>query len=267
MKKIKQAVSKKSLYKFLKQSVIYIYWKFRRTHTLEIGDYSAIFDGDIDRGGARNRRRFPREKAHIHYLINQAQPTDTIYDVGANTGLYTCFLSQLVPDGQVIAFEPYSPNVRQLRQNISYNRGNAQIFELALSNEHGEVALDVPQTDEVGFGNVSVGACDSESSVTAQAAPADDLIEDEKIPTPNVVKIDVEGSEMRVIEGMKKALASRKCRVLLCEVHHEIPSQDRPSIYDFDSSPKELSDAISDLGFDKINRTEADDAVYIRAEK
>jgi len=37
--------------------------------------------------------------------------------------------------------------------------------------------------------------------------------------TPNVAKIDVEGQEVNVLKGLKKALSSATCRLVCCEVH------------------------------------------------
>jgi hypothetical protein len=43
-----------------------------------------------------------------------------------------------------------------------------------------------------------------------------------KEPIPNVIKIDVEGAEIKVIEGLSKTLAHQDCKAVLCEVHFTV---------------------------------------------
>lgn len=265
-KRLYSAFKEKSFTAFLYHILIYFYWEIKSTQMFEINGYSATFDADIDRGGARNRRRFPREKEEIKYLIEQIKPTDVVYDIGANIGLFTCFLSQQVPQGEVIAFEPYPPNVEQLRRNVSYNEGNARIFEIALSDRHGTINFDQPPDEKVGYGTASITSGNESSDIAVKTAPADDLTNQGKIPQPNVVKLDVEGSESLVVSGMEETLSSDACRVLLCEIHLKAGNS-RPSIYDFGTTPKEFYTQIEDLGFEIESQNRRQDAVHIRAIK
>lgn len=266
LRRLFHAAKERSLPEFINDIYEYVYWKIHGTQTLEINGYSAIFDADIDRGGARNRRRIPREKTEIKYMIEDIKPTDVVYDIGANIGLYTCFLSQHVPDGNIIAFEPYPPNVAQLRRNVSYNTGPVQIYQIALSDSWGTVDFNTPKSTQIGYGTSSIATGQTSTTVSVKTAPGDELIEQNKIPRPNVVKIDVEGSEPLVINGMKSALESDHCRLLICELHLKT-DDNRPSVYDFDTTPDQLITEIEDLGFEIRSQIDHGDAIHIRALK
>ena len=49
--------------------------------------------------------------------------------------------------------------------------------------------------------------------------PGDVLVQDEKLPLPNVVKIDVEGYEYYVIRGLRNTLSNRDCHMVCVEMH------------------------------------------------
>ena len=91
----------------------------------------------------------------------------------------------------------------------------------------------------------------------------DDLIGD--IEPPTIVKIDVEGAEVNVIRGMKKALSSESCRLLYCEVH--TGSQGGPSVEDFDGTVDELKELLKDCGFEISIFSNRNNEFHIKATK
>jgi len=65
--------------------------------------------------------RFETERRELTDFLSDIAPDDVVYDIGANTSLYTLFAAHRCPQGNVIAFEPYPPNVALLKQDISRN--------------------------------------------------------------------------------------------------------------------------------------------------
>ncbi|WP_162991430.1 FkbM family methyltransferase [Halostella salina] len=185
--------------------------------------------------------------------MNEIGDDDVVYDIGANTGLYTLFAAKECSEGEVIAFEPYSPNLELLKHDIDQNQlQNIEVLGVALSDSDGSIEFSQPDTDDVGYGSSSIVTNASEGTTEVTTITGDQLIDDGEIPPPNVVKIDVEGSEPLVIDGLEKALSAPDCRSVYYEVH--VQSGDRrPSIGDFGSSPQDLQQRLEDFGF-TVNR-------------
>lgn len=163
-------------------------------------------------------QRFKGEKETIEEMIQTLENDDIFYDIGANTGLYSCFAGQICTDGEIIAFEPYPPNIRELKLNFDLNRVNGTIVRKALSNKNETVKLSVPKNETPGYGGSSIVKGETHS-IEIDAICGDKLINHGHIPQPNVVKIDVEGAERFVVEGLENAISHYKCRAVYCEIH------------------------------------------------
>lgn len=122
-------------------------------------------------------------------------------------------------------------------------------METALSNSGGVVPFTGRNSDSTQVtGTAGFETDKGEAMIEVATERGDALVSGDDVPKPTVIKIDVEGAESLVIEGMKESLASEQCRLLYCEVH---PSSDEdPSIDDFGSSESELRELIHELGFD-----------------
>jgi len=72
-----------------------------------------------------------------------------------------------------------------------------------LSDTKGSVQFD-PPTDDKSMGRASIASSDlQEDSTTFDTVPLDSYVPANSVPKPNVVKIDVEGAEQLVLEGME----------------------------------------------------------------
>jgi FkbM family methyltransferase len=184
----------------------------------------------------RNRGRFKSEKIELQDFINEISEGDTVYDIGANTGLYTLFAAKSCPSAEVIAFEPYPPNLKILKQDVARNQlQNVEIVDVALSDSVGNIEFKQPKEDDIGYGSSAIETNKSEVTTEVPTTTGDRLIADDKLPEANIIKIDVEGSESLVIEGLRNKLSNPNCRVVYCEIH--LPGVDhRPSAEDFGSS-------------------------------
>ena len=134
------------------------------------------------------------------------KPGMTFVDIGANVGFHTLHSARAVGlSGAVIAFEP-APKVFQLLQRSVHLNGLGAIcrcMNLALSSSEGLPALHVSAV----CGHNSLyhpGDEEEESELQVKTARLDSvLIEAQRI---DVVKMDVEGAELDVLEGMKHIL-------------------------------------------------------------
>jgi FkbM family methyltransferase len=161
------------------------------------------------------------ERPTTAVFLRYVRPGDTVWDVGANVGYYTCLLAELTGDrGEIAAFEPNSHNFRVLQHNIGQLKLlNVQLFRTALADYEGEAQMEnadkvasesrllVPDAPSVGVANV------------VPVTTGDAALKDHGAPMPDFIKIDVEGFEYEVLCGLKTVLGHPRCRKLLCEVH------------------------------------------------
>lgn len=222
----------------------------RGSYSLMLADYTVTFSAPTSTMVRRNRRRFISENNELQAFINEIENNDVVYDIGANTGLYTLFAAKASSDGTVVAFEPYPPNLNLLRQDITENRlQNVEVIDVALSDSTGTVEFNQPSEVDVGYGSSSIELGDSDATISVPTSTGDQLVTNGDIPSPNVIKVDVEGSEPLVLEGLSKILSNPDCRTVFCEVH--LPAGDhRPSIEDFGSSAENIKNKLKEYGFE-----------------
>ena len=159
---------------------------------------------------------------------------DVFYDIGANAGYFTLIGARLVGSrGAVVAFEPVSTNVETLRRHLVWNRvRNATVVAAAVANADGEVDFIASRNSEMG--HLANAMSDDAAGGRATRVPSvtiDALVADGRIPPPDVLKLDVEGAELMVLEGSRETLRRYRPRVLV-ELH--TPEMDRlcPRILD-----------------------------------
>lgn len=147
-------------------------------------------------------------------LISQK---DIVWDVGANVGFFTKKFSEKVgSDGLVFAFEP-SPNTYKTISENCASMINVTCMNVGISNKSGQFSFRVSEVEnDVTNGLVEDGAPDA---VVVQVLTGDDLVSTKSVPVPNVVKIDVEGFEIDVIQGMRNTLKNPALKKLFVEVH------------------------------------------------
>jgi len=154
-------------------------------------------------------------------LADVLQPGDVCMDLGANVGVLTVAMAQLVGErGKVIAVEP-NPVVTRLLLNTVNHCYLEQVcaVQAGIAGEVGTGRLVLPP------GGFSQSV---EVSETSDAGDAVDLITidaliEELTPgrAPDFIKVDIEGSEVELLESMEKLLAGGARPMLLVEFHPE----------------------------------------------
>jgi FkbM family methyltransferase len=148
------------------------------------------------------------------------KPGDVVVDVGAHIGYYTLLAARAVgPQGCVIAFEPEHGNFALLRANVAENNySTVRCLQRALSNRSGEQTLYL-STANTGDHRLYESGDNRVTDVVA-VYRLDDLVP-ELGPKINVVKMDVQGMELAVLEGMKGLLAVNPDMLIFTEVSAE----------------------------------------------
>jgi FkbM family methyltransferase len=177
----------------------------------------------IVRGLASGYRIYISPAQQLGYLLGTDEPHlqkairdyvaagDTVYDIGANIGYVSLSLAKRVgPAGKVIAFEPVPRNIEAFRQNIEINGlTNVQLLEVAASTLAGEAVIRIAENPAT----ASLVWHRNDPSATEfhiKTVSIDELVEAGELSYPKFVKIDVEGAEGAVLQGMRRTLAAAR---------------------------------------------------------
>lgn len=147
---------------------------------------------------------------------------DCVWDVGANVGWYTLRFAQWVgPGGQVVAFEPARSVVSHLRKSVA-DHPNITVWPVGLSNRDCSAPL-LRGHDELGATSMIVAdASAKEGLETVVLARGDTMVKNGGARLPDLVKIDVEGHELEVLEGLAEILEQSRLRHLFIEMHFAV---------------------------------------------
>jgi len=180
---------------------------------------SAGYSGPVDIRGHRmslaSRGTYPpadmamgRYEPRTTQLFEEiVKPGMVVVDVGAHVGYYSLLAARHVGDtGIVYSFEPEPQNYAQLVNNISLNGyNNVRPVNYGLGRTTGPSVLYLTSLDN-GRHSIYRVKTGIQSEIAIETTTLDIFLESEQWPHVDVIKIDVEGAEADVLNGMKKSL-------------------------------------------------------------
>ena len=172
--------------------------------------------------------------------MNTFDEGETFFDIGANVGLYTIYAA-VMRKARVYAFEPEALNFAEINKNIFLNklRGQVLAYCVALSDVD---KVDVLHLSDFGLG-ISFHDFEENSWTEDKQFSPDWLAKkDERplqgcvgyrldtlvangLPVPGHIKIDVDGLEHRVVEGMREVLQRPELKTVLIEVSFQFAKE------------------------------------------
>jgi FkbM family methyltransferase len=153
------------------------------------------------------------EAADVNALRTWVAPGSTVIDVGANIGFFTVrFARWAEPQGRVIAIEPEPENVRQLRWRIDDAgvTSSVEVIEGVVADQAGTLRLWLSPFSPAAHHLAADG-------IPVRAWTVDDLMAARGWPFVSLIKIDVDGAEVRVLRGARETI-TRWHPVLFVEV-------------------------------------------------
>lgn len=144
-----------------------------------------------------------------------------VFDLGGHVGFYTLLASELVgSNGKVFVFEPVPENLFYLKEHLRLNHASkVTVIEATVSDKSGVVSFDEGPSSSMGH----IVATDGKLQVKTVAL--DELISTGEIPTPDYMKIDIEGAEALALSGAKSMLAKSHPTIFLAthgsSIHQE----------------------------------------------
>lgn len=172
---------------------------------------AAFYVGDLDR--------------KVTWICQQiVDEGDTVIDIGANLGLVSVLLSELVGNkGKVYAFEPNPELYSSLDKVINRNKlSNIISYPIALGEAEGNLKLRIPKVNK-GKGSLVRHAEANNEDVDVVDVPVKRLskvLENESIESIKFIKIDVEGFEAEVLSGGSEILENIPPQCILFEFNH-----------------------------------------------
>lgn len=158
--------------------------------------------------------------------IDQLPENGTLLDVGANIGVYSVYAAIKRPDLRIIAVEPEYGNLELLKRVLWHNQlqRRVEVYGLAFSHRVGLTRLHIHSL-EAGTALHTESSADLVRTLAGKAvvwsegtyAITVDAFCSEACVSPTAIKIDVDGSEPRILAGAEAVLRHPRMRTVLVE--------------------------------------------------
>ncbi|MEX1120802.1 MAG: FkbM family methyltransferase [Balneolales bacterium] len=195
-----------------------------------------------------------KEQVVGDYMLSQIREGNTIFDIGANLGYYSVqFAEKTGNKGSVYSFEPLDYQLQYLKQNISLNRlDHITVEKQIVSDRAGEQTIYFSSSKNSGQSSIHTPTKTFES---IPAITLDDYCRENNIARIDLIKIDVEGHEYKVVTGMESLLSSKSVGSLFIEINDANLKQSG-------SSGKELVNFLNNKGYKAYKITETGITAY-----
>ena len=175
------------------------------------------------------------------YFKKYYRPHSNVIDVGGNIGIHTLLLSEIVsPKSFIYVFEPVYADVIQLNVNENKLQNRVVVFDEGVSNQNKEIEISVlPRICPHNFGAMSL--IDSYKNIELYSNKTKEkcktiskkiklvTIDSKKLTNISMIKIDVEGMELSVLEGAWETIKKEK-PVIFIEIWKK---NKKPTLYSF----------------------------------
>lgn len=189
------------------------------------------------------------EWEELQFCLGFLRPGDHFVDVGANVGVFSALVGTRIPGVRITAVEPFPPVREDLLANLALNGLSITVVDSALSDTPGEATFEILDRDVLnrlaldgGGANAGHGTTPGDARPTGITVPVttlDSLVGDDP---PALIKIDVEGSELHVMEGARGLLTSAGTAPVLLFEHAGHSAH-------FGITPAEVRAFLRDVGY------------------
>ncbi len=146
------------------------------------------------------------------------QEAQTIFDIGANTGLYSLMAKTINPNADVYAFEPVERVYDKLSYNNLLNNYDIKCEKKAISNRDGSALIydqDTEHTYSITVNKDTTTDGEKAIPIRIETVRLDTFIQQNNISRIDLLKIDVETHEVEVLEGLGKYIKAFEPTLLI----------------------------------------------------
>ncbi len=148
------------------------------------------------------------------FLLAAARRAKVIFDVGANAGYYALrFANQSGTDCQINAFEPVPSTFRRLTRNIEINQLQDRILahEFGFAHAAGNATIYLPSFSGNSAASLqNLHPEESSEKVEVRLRTLDDFCAERQPGRIDLIKVDVEGAELPMLQGSLQALRAHR---------------------------------------------------------
>ncbi len=160
------------------------------------------------------------EPNELAFWADVCLPGMMVVDAGANEGLYTVLAARQVgTGGSVLAIEPSSRERARLEANVALNHfSNVTVAAEALADEIGSSLLHLADAHHAGqntFGGFVHAGVDTAGDEVVPTTTLDELVDRQGWTAVDLIKADVEGAEVRLLDGARGVIAGSRPIILL----------------------------------------------------
>lgn len=206
---------------------------------------------------------------YLNELLNQTyckfykpQPGDCIVDLGAGLGEESVVFAQIVGnEGKVYAIEASPVVYKALEYMCNHNKfTQVQTFNLAIAEKAGTIQIE--ENAESYVGNTIEKEGTDHKQFEVKALSFDDFVYQNDIKKIDLLKVNIEGAEQFLIEGMKNTINRVKVAAISCHDFRHISNQESEFYVTKDKVTKFLHENDFDVMVDVAGHVVNDDIVY-----
>jgi FkbM family methyltransferase len=199
--------------------------QFKKTWYYNIGTSRVYYDPILSGIGHRIYFDGSFEESYLKICSRYLKTDSVIFDVGANIGIHTVYFATFCPSGMIYSFEPALSTYQLLLKNIN---GHKNIIPINAGISNLSSSLEFYECFDNALSSLKDTKRDSiKSKYRILCFTIDDFVTLFSINKLNFVKIDVEGFETEVLQGMKGTILKYK-PVIFCEVYKGKNSNQNP---------------------------------------
>jgi FkbM family methyltransferase len=178
------------------------------------------------------------ESEVLEALLKDTPDDACLWDIGANIGTHSIAFKKLRPLSKVVSFEPAPDNFTRLKAHAKANKLDIELMNFPLSDKVG-IAKFYNYNSNHGRATLTVeGKKNYNPHHYVSCTSGDDLLKQGLVSSPDIIKIDVEGFEYRVLKGLEETLSKGMTKKIIFEAP-----------VSFMSEPSEIKGFLSSLGY------------------
>lgn len=156
---------------------------------------------------------------HLRFFLKHRVTFDLkiVFDVGANIGGFSKEISSLSPKTFFYCFEPFPTTFLDLKNNLPEKEFN--LYEFALGDHDSKVYSEINEKSHSDTNNLNsaVKEKSADNQVEIRIQKLDTFLKDKQIPFIDLLKIDTEGFDLKVLQGGYNILKSGRVKLVYIE--------------------------------------------------
>ena len=186
------------------------------------------------------------EQITVDLILQNLEKDSIFFDIGANEGFFSLIASKVNYNGKTYAFEPQTQLLPIIERNlIKNNCMNCKIINIGIGEKNYTTKINIFDQTNTGASSIIKKYSFFHKTQLITIQSLDEFVFNNKIHNQiDLIKIDIEGYEVKAIEGMKNLLINKRINTILVDYHMSIIThQDKEKCEKF----------ILSCGYKKIN--------------